>query len=261
VDLPRSSIVTQPLKSKRERTDEDDLFNVSETEKPTKKKRKSLLKSGSTHIPENINNSKLSNNNKHNKYDDIVEMLSFKLKGIVTITGISEQLSKKAADIANMNDGDDEDDENQLPELSKLFKVGQWVRCVITRLVNNDDQIKNKQIELSLDPKLVNCDIVRTDISKDMVVIEDHGYVLSIGMSGINVFLHNKEASGYESRFNDSRPLTVGQLLNVSVISVADKNLIIQVTADPDAVSSATLSDKFVQNISSLAPGNLIKAR
>ncbi|CAG8600314.1 4473_t:CDS:2, partial [Gigaspora rosea] len=90
---------------------------------------------------------------------------------------------------------------------------------------------------------------------------EDHGYVLSIGMNGINVFLHNKEASHYESKFNDGRPLIVGQLLNVCVVSAADKNLIIQVTVNPDIVSTATLSDKFVKSISSLAPGNLIKAR
>ncbi|CAG8819401.1 3243_t:CDS:2, partial [Dentiscutata erythropus] len=144
---------------------------------------------------------------------------------------------------------------------------GQWVRCVITRLESSDDKIKNKQIELSLIPKLVNSDIVSTDISKGMILSasvesrEDHGYVLSIGMSGINVFLHNKEASNYESKFNDGRPLIVGQLLNVCVISTADKNLIIQVTANPDVVSTETLSDKIVKNISSLAPGNLIKVR
>ncbi|CAG8560739.1 2094_t:CDS:10 [Cetraspora pellucida] len=256
-DLPRSNTVRQPLKSKRERADEDDLFDDSETEKPTKKKRKPKLIVGAYCLGQIT---------KINALDMIISLPN-QLKGIVTITGISEQLSKKAADIANMNDGDDDDDEDQLLELSKLFKVGQWVRCVITRLGNNDDQIKNKQIELSLDPKLVNCDIVRTDISKGMILsasvesIEDHGYVLSIGMSGINVFLHNKEASDYESKFNNSRPLIVGQLLNVSVISAANKNLIIQVTANPDTVSSATLPDKAMQNISSLAPGNLIKAR
>lgn len=286
-------------KSKAERINKEDLFDVLETEKPAKKKRKSsVLKPESTQAADSKNISSSPQNNKHhNKHDDIVETLSFKklivgahclgqitkinaldmiislpnqLKGIVTITSISEQLSKKAADIADMNyndDDDEEDDEDQLPELSKLFKVGQWVRCVITRLENNDDKIKNKQIELNLIPKLVNCDIVSTDISKGMILSasveskEDHGYVLSIGMNGINVFLHNKEASHYESKFNDGRPLIVGQLLNVCVISAADKNLIIQVTVNPDIVSTATLSDKFVKSISSLAPGNLIKVR
>ncbi|CAG8443978.1 414_t:CDS:10, partial [Scutellospora calospora] len=269
VDLPRSDTITQPFKSKRERAIKDDLFDVSdsdlETEKPTKKKTKSSkLKSGSTHIKLIVGAYCLGQIAEINALDMTVSLPN-QLKGVVTITGISEPLSKKAADIANMDN--DSDDENQLPELSKLFKVGQWVRCVITQLGNNDAKIKNKQIELSLIPKLVNCDIVRADISKGMILsasvesIEDHGYILSIGMSGVNVFLHKKEAADYETNFNDGRPLIVGQLLNVSVINVADKNLIIQVTASPDIVSNAILSDKFVHNISSLAPGNLIKVR
>ncbi|CAG8593319.1 18605_t:CDS:2 [Gigaspora margarita] len=201
---------TSSRKSKAERINKEDLFDVLETEKPAKKKRKSsVLKPESTQAADSRNISSSPQNNKHhNKHDDIVETLSFK-KLIVGAHCLGQITKINALDM----------------------------------IISLPNQLKGIILSASVESK------------------EDHGYVLSIGMNGINVFLHNKEASHYESKFNDGRPLIVGQLLNVCVISAADKNLIIQVTVNPDIVSTATLSDKFVKSISSLAPGNLIKVR
>ncbi|CAG8745826.1 5447_t:CDS:2, partial [Acaulospora morrowiae] len=89
----------------------------------------------------------------------------------------------------------------------------------------------------------------------------DHGYILSIGMNGITGFLHNKDAKNYEDKFNGGLSLSVGQLLNVSVLSVPDKHRVVHFTADPEIVENSVLSDKALRNVNVLVPGNLVKAR
>lgn len=89
--------------------------------------------------------------------------------------------------------------------------------------------------------------------------MEDHGYVLDIGMKSISCFLNDKNAKNYEEKFNDGRPLSVGQVLNVSVINVRSGRFV-DVTADPDTLVNSILSERDLHHISSLTPGSLVKA-
>ena len=114
---------------------------------------------------------------------NLVVSLPYQMVGYIAINEISQTLSKIVAIMADSeeDDEDDEDDanenesdKNQLPELSSLFKIGQWIRCKVSRLETPDDRkavSKHWRIHLTLVPSEVNSDIVATDLSKGMVFI------------------------------------------------------------------------------------------
>ena len=69
--------------------------------------------------------------------------------------------------------------------------------------------------------------------------VEDHGYVLSLGVDGVSGFLHNKEAETFVSKRNGGRTLIPGQLIECAITSVAENRRTVKVTADPDSVAKA----------------------
>lgn len=72
-----------------------------------------------------------------------------------------------------------------------------------------------------------------------MQSVEDHGYILDIGVSGISGFLSFKEAhKGEGSR------LQVGALIDVSVIKMSSNGRICTLTNDPEVLISSSV--KFV---------------
>jgi rRNA biogenesis protein RRP5 len=111
---------------------------------------------------------------------NLVVSLPCQMLGYVSINEISRPLSKIIANIADSDEHEEdvedekENDENILPELSSLFKIGQWVRCKVSRIETPDDKkstSKHWRIHLTLVPDEVNSDIISTDLSKGMVFI------------------------------------------------------------------------------------------
>ncbi|CAH1763633.1 11289_t:CDS:10 [Entrophospora sp. SA101] len=112
---------------------------------------------------------------------------------------------------------------------------------------------------LSLNPKKVNSSIVKSDLSKGMILsasvksIEDHGYVLSTGFNNINTFLNNKNSQSYIKKFKNGNQLTIGQVLIVSIINVAENGRTVNVTADIETISKdkkfeQIKTDKLISN-------------
>ncbi|CAB4480195.1 uncharacterized protein OCT59_006440 [Rhizophagus irregularis] len=302
VDFPRGGSASEySVKNGKERNHQDDLlFNRQnnrssdeEIEKPVKKKRKlkpsKLAKDSASNF--DINDNKLKNEKssvellsihhlnvgsyflgrivKINSMNLVVS-LPCQMIGYVSINEISRPLSKIIANIADSEEDDEdekENDENILPELSSLFKIGQWVRCKVSRIETPDDKkatSKHWRVHLTLVPDEVNSDIISTDLSKGMVIsasvesVEDHGYILSIGLDGIDGFLHNEDAKNYIKSYNNGNELTVGQVITVSVIKILDNKRTVKVTANPEIVAKTKISDAEVHNICSLLPGNLV---
>ncbi|CAG8698126.1 13914_t:CDS:2, partial [Acaulospora colombiana] len=298
IDLPRGGASSRSSVFRKEKkVDEDDLFDKDSEEQvkiPVKKRsRTSKSKSDIPKVSDTGNPG--SSKNKNEKFVeilnfhhltvgallfgqiirinslDLVVSLPNQMKGIVKISHISDQISNNIAKAAKL---EGEDDENLLPDLSKLFHIGQWVHCVVSGLVRRDEApnnaLKHNQhntIELSLIPKEVNRDLSLSDLSKGFIIaasvesLEDHGYILSIGINGVSGFLHNKDAKSYEDKFNDGRPLSIGQLLNVGVMKIPDKHRVIQFTADPEIVVNSVLPENALRNINTMIPGNLVKTR
>ncbi|EGF78009.1 hypothetical protein BATDEDRAFT_13567 [Batrachochytrium dendrobatidis JAM81] len=143
---------------------------------------------------------------------EMVVSLPNQLTGFVSLTEISDYISKQV-EAAVDSDNEDEDtdmnssakDELDLPSLESYFQIGQSVVC---KIISADQTSKNKRIDLSLKPEAVNEGIEKTNIVSGMVLPmcvtskEDHGYILSLGIKGVSGFLKNEHASAYLSSKN-----------------------------------------------------------
>ncbi|KAF9977457.1 rRNA biogenesis protein rrp5 [Actinomortierella ambigua] len=172
--------------------------------------------------------------------DELVVALPNNLTGYVSIADLSAEISEKL-----------EDEGEELPDLSSMFHIGQWVLCAIVELqeaasgasaASGSDKHRRKII-LTLMPQVVNAGIKPIDVSAGMVVagsiqsIEDRGYI------------------------NNDQPLQVGQVLLCGVVSVEESKRTAQLTIDSLKVAKGFMGDKFAYSeISSIVPGSVIDA-
>ncbi|KAI9286089.1 hypothetical protein BC943DRAFT_322500 [Umbelopsis sp. AD052] len=202
---------------------------------------------------------------------NLVISLPQQLVGSVAITEISDPITKAVEAVAQ---AEDDDESNSLPDLSALFKVGQWVRCCIIQLTGSDDQEgismekrskQKRKIDLSIKPEIVNSGVSVNDMTKGMSLgmavqsVEDHGYILSTGIDGVAGFCHNKDAKTYIESYNNGNPLVEGQVIQCGITSVPENKRTVNVSLDPAQVAETTF-DEPCSVINSIVPGNLISA-
>ncbi|KAI1294999.1 rRNA biogenesis protein rrp5 [Mortierella claussenii] len=192
---------------------------------------------------------------------ELVVALPNNLTGYVNISEISDELIQEAGDA--------------LPDLNELFFIGQWIQCVIIGLqkgasggtaASGSDKHRRK-IFLSMKPFIVNAGVKPVDIAAGTIVtgavqsVEDHGYIVSLGMNGLHGFLKNSEAKMYQRIKNNDNPLAVGQVLAFSVLSLESNRKTVQLTVDSLKVSRAALADNFsFSEIGSVMPGDVVEA-
>ena len=117
----------------------------------------------------------------------LVVSLPSQLLGHVPITQISPQLSSMFEAIENNDASSDDDGESAVdgagvPDLSLLFRRGQYVRAVVTGVkpagltettvtgFNRDPVEKaSRRVELSLVPEQINANVARVDIQPGFV--------------------------------------------------------------------------------------------
>ncbi|KAI8379895.1 hypothetical protein EDC96DRAFT_473229 [Choanephora cucurbitarum] len=190
---------------------------------------------------------------------DLLVSLPHQLVGTVSITEISDALTALVEEVANQEDDDDEDmnEETSLPKLDQLFFVGQYVRCKIINLQSDD----RKTIELSLKPNAVNEDITKVDITPGVTLgatvksVEDHGYILDLGVKDLAGFLPLKEAKSYVQKYNRDEELVRGQYVECAIEKVDGRTA--HVTIDREKVGHAFVEDPF-SRITSVLPGQLV---
>jgi rRNA biogenesis protein RRP5 len=213
----------------------------------------------------------------------IVVSLPNQLFAHVPITQITSQLTERLESTTDAEDGELDDDQSesstQFPSLTSLFYVGQYVRAVVisthapgtTDVAGlgriRDDTIKaSRRVELSLLPEKVNTGVRKVDLKVGYVSlfqrqnrrdtyctsqslsaavksVEDHGYILELGVSGISGFLSFREA---QKGGSEGSRLQVGALINVSVIKMSSNGRICTLTNDPDVFVSSSV--RFVIN-------------
>ncbi|KAK9376758.1 uncharacterized protein V1513DRAFT_438046 [Lipomyces chichibuensis] len=210
-----------------------------------------------------------------NAYDIALSMPN-NLTGYIPITNISEQISTKldaieqdsedvpaASDEENAN-GDiskKEINEDQIPDLKSLFRVGQWLRAIVTeRQSGAGDKARKKHIELSVKPEAVNSFIDREDLTKGMSLqasiksLEDHGVILDVGLPEFSGFMSNKELE-YANYKPDQ--VVEGQTLLLTVLNKSTNGRTLTLTATAFAKHLPAIS--VIQNIDSLLPGTLVE--
>ncbi|KAI8869151.1 hypothetical protein GQ42DRAFT_156453 [Ramicandelaber brevisporus] len=201
------------------------------------------------------------------------------LMGRVLITDISSELAEKisAAAAAAQEEEEDEDDEEEdddkdaqqkrasdVPDLSQLFYIGQWVRVMVSKVSSNKKQ--QKHISLTMRPELINSRLASIDVVDGLTLpvsvksIEDKGYIVTTGVSGAATgFLSNSNARDLCESYYGGRPLSIGQVVECAALhSSKQRGGVVQLTAAPSIVSAS--KPKSLSRVGSILPGLLVPA-
>ncbi|KAI9013729.1 hypothetical protein CLU79DRAFT_387856 [Phycomyces nitens] len=194
---------------------------------------------------------------------ELVVSLPHQLVGVVPITEISAPLTSIVEKVAGQGDENDEEDENiTLPNLHSLFRVGQWVRCRLTVLQDRENKVVKKRIELSMKPEVVNSDLAKVDVVPGMVLgacvesVEDHGYIMSLGVKDLTAFCKTKDAAEYIEN-NGGKPLVPGQVVDCVISTKAGSKRSVEVALSHDKLSHSVITEPF-SRITSVIPGQLV---
>ncbi|KAH8992521.1 hypothetical protein EDB92DRAFT_1797257 [Lactarius akahatsu] len=135
-------------------------------------------------------------------------------------------------------------------DLFDLFRSGQYLRCVVVAAgatktaagsgrARDDIEKVSRRVELSLIPEHVNQGVVKTDLKSGFTMsasvksIEDHGYILNLGIPEVSGFLSFKDA---KKALEGSKRLTVGAIVDVSVLKMLSNRRTCNVTINPPSV-------------------------
>ncbi|KAF7339807.1 rRNA biogenesis protein RRP5 [Mycena venus] len=181
----------------------------------------------------------------------------------VPITNISSQfttLLESSMDDDNEDEESDEDDDSRpsksrIPDLSDIFHSGQYVRAVVTTVhAPGSTDI--------LVPERVNSGVHKSDLKAGFTLsaavksVEDHGYILDLGVPEISGFLSFKDAK--KGPFEAKTKLPLGRLLDVAVTGVSANGRTCNVGVDIESFRGSCLSE--VTNANSVLPGTLVQA-
>ncbi|GEQ68490.1 hypothetical protein JCM33374_g2158 [Metschnikowia sp. JCM 33374] len=193
------------------------------------------------------------------------------LVGHIPITAISDELTAQlekyeAAMESSDEEEEEEDDSNSMgpvlsmrpefPKLENLFAVGQWLRAVV---MPGDE--KKKTLNLSLEPQLTNASIEEDDmipgnfLQASVKSIEDHGVVLSLGMSKFSGFLPKKELKKAELSISTFKP---GQVVLASIADKGSRIITLRPAHNENVNKKTTVST--ITSIDAIHPGAVVNA-
>ncbi|XP_066517483.1 protein RRP5 homolog isoform X2 [Hoplias malabaricus] len=178
------------------------------------------------------------------------------LKGYLPVTNICEAYSNLLSE--KLDSGDHLLDVNP----SNLLVPGQLVRCVVSSM----DASKTGFVclRVSINPKEVNKELSSSSLKAGMTLggcvesVEDHGFLIDVGISGTKAFLPKEKTSGAKSQIQD---LKVGQYVTALVTEVKNKGRVARLSINPAAVSQACAESEHGWTLGNLVPGLLIQAQ
>ncbi|KAH3786570.1 hypothetical protein DPMN_164677 [Dreissena polymorpha] len=155
--------------------------------------------------------------------------------------------------------------------LSELFHVGMVLPCRLRDY--NSAAGDTKKLQLSVNPRDVNGDVQPASLQHGMCIygsvssIEDHGYIVDIGVKAVQCFLRHKQAKKFIQQNNHGEGLRVGQIVKCSLLmegsrvdQQAGRNQVINVSIDPSEVGKH-LKESSSLAFSALAPGMRVTAK
>ncbi|KAF8898934.1 hypothetical protein BD779DRAFT_1607574 [Infundibulicybe gibba] len=192
----------------------------------------------------------------------------------VPITNISDQFTALLEGTEDDDDDDNDDDDSpksQIPDLVDIFQEGQYIRAVVTvvhaqgstdmsGIGKSRDEVAraSRRVELSLVPGRVNAGLQKLDLKSGFTVtaaiksIEDHGYILDLGLPDVSGFLPFKGIKKNEPK------MQVGRLLDTVVVKLSGNGRTCNVSIDSTVFTSASISE--VATVQSVLPGTLVQA-
>ncbi|NWR86069.1 RRP5 protein, partial [Furnarius figulus] len=191
---------------------------------------------------------------------ELVISLPNGLSGFVPITQISDAYSKLLSKQVA---------QGELPEglnsLLDMYSPGTLVRCIVASIEKGDDG--RRSIKLSIDPKKVNKGLNASALTTGMLLsgsvssVEDHGYLIDIGVIGTHAFLPHEKAKNYIKAAKRGPDLKIGQNLNCVIVEVKNEGRVVHLSIDRSEVAASLATEKQNWSLSTLLPGLVVKAR
>lgn len=217
---------------------------------------------------------------KIHKYDMLLA-LGDNLFGHIPITSISEQLTKQveayAEDEQQSSDDEDQigyDDEDKeittgtlktrgakFPILKNIFSVGQWINAQV--VPPKDDSKQQKQIELSIEPSVINKDLDIDDfnpgnlVQAAIVSREDHGLVVDICKSEMTGFIPNKHLKDTKSGDDDDGKFSPGKVILTCIESKPSTRAL---ALKPVEISAKSAQVSTITSVDAIQPGVVVNA-
>ncbi|XP_071604451.1 protein RRP5 homolog [Heliangelus exortis] len=191
---------------------------------------------------------------------ELVISLPNGLLGFVPATQISDAYSKMLS--KQVAQGELLEDLNLLPD---MYFPGTLVRCVVTSVEKSADG--RRSVKLSIDPKKVNKGLNTLALASGMLLsgfvssVEDHGYLIDIGVSGTHAFLPREKAQNYIRALKRGSDLKIGQNLNCVIVEVKNKGRVVYLSIDRSEVAASLATEQQNWTLSNLLPGLVVKAR
>uniref|UniRef100_A0A674BPX8 Protein RRP5 homolog n=1 Tax=Salmo trutta TaxID=8032 RepID=A0A674BPX8_SALTR len=243
-DFPRGGKTKQTTESKaepvRRHTEVDNLFEVK---KKPESSQSSILKVGTL----------LLGCVKEVADFEVTINLPSGLLGYLNISNISDSYTKILSDHL------DSASSEEIFSLSSLFSPGMLVRCVVARL----DTAKggSVSIQLSINPKEVNKGLSTGSLKAGLVLsgcvesIEDHGYLVDLGIKGTKAFLPKQAAK------DKTNKLKAGQYVTSLLEEVKNDGRVVRLSISPTAVAQAVADTEHGWTLTNLLPGLVVKAQ
>ncbi|KAG8523597.1 Protein RRP5 [Galemys pyrenaicus] len=191
---------------------------------------------------------------------ELVISLPNGLQGFVQVTEICDTYTKKLNEQVAQ-----EESLKDLVSLPELFSPGMLVRCVVSSLVVKEKGKRN--VRLSLNPQKVNEVLSAEALKPGMLLtgtvssLEDHGYLVDIGVGGTRAFLPLKNAQEYIQQKNKGAKLKVGQYLNCIIKEVKGSGGVVSLSIGQSDVSAAIATEDQNWTLNNLLPGLVVKSQ
>ncbi|XP_026706791.1 protein RRP5 homolog isoform X1 [Athene cunicularia] len=191
---------------------------------------------------------------------ELVISLPNGLSGFVPVTQISDAYSKMLS--KQVAQGEILEDLNSLMD---MYSPGTLVRCIVTSVEKSADG--RRSIKLSIDPKKVNKGLNASALTSGMLLsgfvssVEDHGYLIDIGVSGTHAFLPRQKAQNYIKAVKRGPDLKIGQNLNCVIAEAKNEGRVVRLSVDQSEIAASLATERQNWTLSNLLPGLVVKAR
>uniref|UniRef100_A0A8C8RC37 Protein RRP5 homolog n=1 Tax=Pelusios castaneus TaxID=367368 RepID=A0A8C8RC37_9SAUR len=191
---------------------------------------------------------------------ELVVSLPNGLTGFVQVTHICDAYSKMLNEQVTK-----EELLEDLNSLSDLYPPGMLVRCTVTSVEKTVDG--HQSVKLSINPKDVNKAVNNTAVRAGMLLsglvssVEDHGYLIDIGISGTKAFLPRLKSQSDIKSASKGTELKIGQYLNCLIEEVKNNGRIVRLSISQSEIAAAIATEEQNWTLSNLLPGLVVKAQ
>ena len=188
------------------------------------------------------------------------------LTGYISLTSISDKLTKRVEALAAEEEGDEQDADTKV-DLKRLFSIGQYLRAyVISTQEEASTGAKGKRhIELSINPREANSGLSKADyvinsmVQASVLSVEDHGLIMDLGTgdAGFRGFMSSNELGPNV----DISSLEEGSVYLCLITGKSSNGSIIKLSADPQKIGNIKKGNFLTSapTVDSFLPGTAVE--